>query len=153
MVDMVKKLHKKSELLNPGEKVLGASTVTAVGQFKKNVAFGAVGGVVGAVVGAKMAGKAEAAEAGSMADSFPSLSQAILAISDQRWILFEQSLMSGGPKEIVAEWPHGEITGLDIEKGKLTSKVSVNFADGSAAQVEAVKGSKPEKLVEAAASL
>jgi hypothetical protein len=154
MVDMVKKVHKKGgELLNAGETVLGAATVTEAGQFKKSVAFGAIGGAVGAAVGHAMKGKGDEADAGTMADSWPQMKQSILALSDQRWILFEQGMMSGGPKSVVAEWPHSAIQGIEIEKGKLTSKLNVIFSDGSAAQVEAVKGAKPEKLVEAAAAL
>ncbi len=104
MVDMVKKIHKKgAEHLNLAEKIQAAAVVQAVGQFKKQVAFGAVGGLVGAAIGQAIGGKADGAEAGSMADSFPSAKQAILAISDQRWILFEQSVMSGGPKGVLAE--------------------------------------------------
>ena len=88
MVDMVKKLNKKSsELLLPGEELKGACVVMAVGQFKKTVAFGAIGGLVGAAVGNAIGGKAEEAPQGSMADSFPQLKQAILAVSDHRWIL------------------------------------------------------------------
>ncbi len=154
MVDMAKKIHKKgSEFLNPGEKIIAASTVQAVGQFKKQVAFGAIGGVVGMAVGSAMAGKAEETEAGSLADSFPQHKQAILALSDQRWIVFEQSLMSGGPKALSAEWSHDQITGIELEAGKLTSKVNVVFADGSIAQVEAVKAAKPDQLADAARKL
>ncbi len=53
------------------------------------------------------------------------------------------------PKALSAEWPHDQITGIDIEKGKLTCKVNVVFADGSTAQVEALKAAKPEQLAEA----
>lgn len=153
MVDMVKKIHKKgAEHLNLAEKIEGAAVVQAVGQFKKQVAFGAIGGVVGAAVGQAVKGKAKETEAGSMADSFPNAKQAILAISNQRWILFEQSLMSGGPKGILAEWPLDQIVAIELEKGKLTSKVNVVFSDGSIAQVESVKGAKPKSLAEAAAA-
>lgn len=154
MVDMVKKLHKKNgDLLQPGETILGAATVTAVGQFKKNVAFGAVGGLVGAAVGNAIKGKAPEPEQGTMADAFPQVKQAILAVSDQRWIVFEQSMMSGAAKAVIAEWPHETIQTLEIEAGKLTSKIDVVFADGSVAQVEAVRAAKPQDLVDAAAAL
>lgn len=150
MVDMVKKIHKKSaDLLEDGEQVRAACVIMAVGQFKKSVAFGAIGGVVGAAVGAAVGGKGEEAEAGSMADSFPDGRQQILALSDRRWIVFEQSAMSGAAKAIKAWWPLDAIAGVDIEKGRLTSKLDVRFSDGSVAQVESVKGAKPEKLVEA----
>ncbi len=153
MVDMVKKVHKKgAEFLNAAEKIEGAAVVQAVGQFKKQVAFGAVGGLVGAAIGQAVKGSAEKAESGSLADSFPNAKQAILAISNQRWILFEQSVMSGGPKGVLAEWPLDQIVRIDLEKGKLTSKVNIIFSDESIAQVEAVKGAKPEALAEVAAA-
>ena len=154
MVDMVKKLHKKSSgLLNPEEEILGACAVMSVGQFKKTVAFGAVGGLVGAAVGQAIRGKADQTESGSMAESFPELRQAILAVSNQRWIVFEQSAMSGGAKAVAAQWPHEAIDGLEITKGALTSKLDVRFSDGSVAQVEAVRAAKPHKLVEATSNL
>ncbi|MCB0996420.1 MAG: hypothetical protein KDB21_15090 [Acidimicrobiales bacterium] len=154
MVDMVKKVHKKgSEFLRPGEQLLAACVVSTVGQFKKTVAFGAVGGVVGAAVGSAIAGKAPAAEAGSMADSFPLRKQSILGLSAQRWVLFEQSAMSGAPKGVLGEWGHDQITGIDVEPGKLTSRINLHFADGSTATLEAVKAAKPDTLVGAAATL
>jgi len=150
MVDMAKRIHKKgAEFLQPGEKILAATVIGAVGQFKKSVAFGAIGGLAGTAVSSAIKGEAEKAESGSMADSFPRHRQAILALSDQRWLLFEQGAMSGGPKSLSAQWPHDQITGIEVEKGKLTSKVGVVFVDGSTTQVEAVKGAKPERLSQA----
>ncbi len=152
MADMVKRIHKKgAEFLNPGEQVLAASVVMPVGGFKKTVAFGAVGGVVGAAVGAF--GDGDNPEPDTMAESFATNKQAILALSNQRWILFEQGSMSGAVKGVSGEWSHADISSIEIEKGKLLHKVNVSFSDGSVAKVEAVKASKPEKLVEAAASL
>lgn len=153
MVDMVKKIHKKSaNLLNPDEEVLGATVISPVGQFKKTVAFGAVGGLVGAAVGQAIGGKAEAPAGGTMAEAFPAAKQAIFARSNQRWVLFEQSLMSGAAKDVLAQWPLDQIQGLQLEKGKLTSRIDIQFSDGSVAQVEAVKGARPDRFVEAAAN-
>ena len=65
MVDMVKKIHKKSgDLLEDGEQLQAASVIMAVGQFKKTVAFGAIGGAVGAAVGAAIGGKGEGRRSG-----------------------------------------------------------------------------------------
>ena len=52
-----------------------------------------------------------------------------------------------------AQWPHDQITAIEVEMGKLTSKVGVVFVDGSTAQVEAVKGAKPEQLSEAVSQI
>jgi len=123
VVDMVKKVHKKgAQFLQPEEQVLGATVVNGVGQFKKSVAFGAIGGVVGMAVGQAMKGKSEAPDEGTMAESLPVTKQAILAVSNQRWILFEQSAMSGAPKGVVLS--HKNLMGnvkqisdvLDVEK-------------------------------------
>lgn len=153
MVDMAKKLHKKNaDLLHLGEQVLGAAVVSKVGQFKKNVAFGAIGGLVGAAVAGSTGRKAAEIEAGTMAESFPEIRQAILALTDQRWILFEQSLMSGAAKSVITEWPLDAISGLSMEKAKLNHRIDVVFADGSVVQVESVKAAKPGALVEVAAA-
>ena len=148
MVDMAKKIQKKSpELLNPDEQVLGACVVLPVGQFKKNVAFTAVGGAVGAAIGQAVGGKATPSAEGSLADTLKVTRQAILAITNQRWVLFEQGLMSGGAKSVQGQWPHDHIDRLEFEKSRLTSRIDVVFADGSVAQLEAVKGARPERLV------
>ncbi len=151
MADMVKRIQKKgAEYLQPGEQIRGACVVMSVGQFKKTVAFGAIGGAVGAAIGASGRNKQEA-PAGSMAELFPAVRQSILAVSDQRWILFDQGSMTGGIKGISAEWPREQIHAIELEKRKMTSLLSLRFSDGSTAQLEAVKGSKPQRLVEAAA--
>ena len=109
------------------------------------------GGVVGAAVGNAIGGKSESPTPDSLAQGFPDIRQAILALSDRRWILFEQSAMSGAAKAITAQWPLDVIDGLDMEKGKLTSKLTLRFVDGSFVQLEAVRAAKPDRLVEAAA--
>jgi hypothetical protein len=152
MVDMAKKILKKSpELLNPDEDVLGACVVLPVGQFKKNVAFGAVGGAVGATIGQRVSGKAVPSPERTMAETLRVSRQSILAVTNQRWVLFEQGLMNVGAKSVQAQWTHQQIDRLDFEKSRLTSRIDVVFADGSIAQLEAVKGARPERLVEAVA--
>ena len=153
MVDIAKKVNKKSELLQQGEIALAASTLMKKGQFKKSVAAGAIGGVVGHLAAQRMNAGDQDVLDDSMADAFPQLPQSILALTDQRWILFEQSVMSGGPKAIVTSWTHEEIHGVDLEKGKLMSKLTVTFADGSAVTLESPKANKPERLVEAAGTV
>lgn len=156
MVDMAKKIHKKSpNLLNPGEEVLAATVVSPVGQFKKTVAFGAVGGLVGAAVGQIIGGKHEAPVEGGMADGFPAAKQAIFALTDQRWVVFGQSLVTGVAKDVLAQWPLDQIQGVELEKGKgrgnLVNRIDIRFGDGSVAQVEAVKAARPDRFVEVVA--
>lgn len=150
MVDMVKRIKKKCpEAILPGEELLAASVVGSTGQFKKNVAFGAIGGLAGAAVGHAMSGKGTDAAPGPMAGPFTVGKQAILAVTDQRWILFEQGGMSGSPKEIQAQCSRADAV-LSIERGRLVSKLRMRFTDKSLIEMESVNGAKPGKLVDAA---
>ena len=85
-----------------------------------------------------------------MADAFPQMTQSIFGLTNQRWILFEQSAMSGGPKEIVSTWDHDAIASVSVEKGKLMAKPTIAFHDGSTVELEAPKANKPGELVEEA---
>ncbi len=154
MVDVAKKVRKQGgEFLHPGEEVLAATVINPVGSFKKNVAFGAVGGLVGVAIGSAVSRNGEEPEAGTSAESFPVGKNALLALTDRRWLLFELGTMSGKVKGLAGEWPHEHIASLSGEKGRLTTVISVEFADGSVAQVEAVKGVKPEDLIQASTRL
>ena len=51
-----------------------------------------------------------------MAESFAVTKQAILAVSNQRWILFEQSAISGAPKSVSAECTHDAIRASKPER-------------------------------------
>lgn len=151
MVDMVKKVNKKgAEMLLPGETVLAACPMQPVGSFGKQVSMGAVGGLAGAAIGSRMGRSVAVADEGTIADSFPA-GNVILAVTDQRVIAFEQSAMSGGPKAIGAEWRRDQISGLTLEKKKMTMRAELTFADGSVASGEIIRAAKPEKLAEALA--
>jgi|GEM_PF-1856271 len=151
MVDMAKKVNKKgAEYLNAGETVVAATVIMKPGQFKKNVAFSAIGGVAGAVIANRAGTSDEDASDDTLAASFPLLKQSILAISNQRWIVFEQSPMSGGPKSVSATWTHDQITGLKSETGKVTGSMELTFSDESSIAVEVLKASKPAAFIEAA---
>lgn len=144
MADMVKRINKKCpEALLTGEELVAACIVSPPGQFKKSVAFGAVGGAVGAAIGLAVAGRSTSTQAATLASTFELNKQSILALSNQRWILFDQGSFSGSPKGIAGQWPKDEIIGLKVAEGKLTSHIELHFADGSVADVEAVRGSKP----------
>lgn len=150
MVDIAKKVNKKSELMERGESCVAASGILKAGQFNRSVAAGAIGGIVGHAVAAAMNRGEGGTEDGTMADTFPTLNQAILALTDRRWIVFEQSAMSGGPKAIRAEFAHGDITDLEVEKGKLMNRLTLRFVDGSDITMEAPKANKPQQLIDAA---
>ena len=153
MVDMAKKVNKKSELLNAGEQCVAATIVMQKGHFKKSVTAGAIGGVVGAGIAAAMNKGDDEVTEGTMADGFLPQNDAILALTDQRWVVFSKSVMSGGPKEVISSMEHGDITAIDNQKGKLMNELTLHFSDGSALRVESPKANKPEKLVEARAAI
>ena len=148
MVDIAKKVNKKHELLQQGETALAATTLMKKGQFKKSVTAGAIGGVVGHLAAQRMNNGDEPVADGSMAGGFPQLPQSILALTNRRWILFEQSAMSGGPKGIVSTWDHGAIASVGVEAGKLMSTLTLSFTDGSAVELETPKANKPARLVD-----
>ncbi|MEM8707581.1 MAG: hypothetical protein AAGE98_14045 [Actinomycetota bacterium] len=153
MVDMAKKVNKKSELMNAGEQCLAATVIMQKGHFTKSVTAGAIGGVLGAGIAAAMNRGDDEVTDGTMADGFLAQSDAILALTDQRWLVFSKSVMSGGPKDLIGEAAHGDITALDNDKGKLMNELTLHFGDGSQLRVEAPKANKPEKLVEARATM
>ena len=151
MVDFAKKVTKKgAEFLLPGEEVVAACPMQPVGSFGKQVSMGAVGGLVGAAIGSRMGRNGEAAVAGTMADSFPG-GNLILAVTDQRFIAFEQSPMGGNPKSVAGEWPRDQVVGMTLEKKKMTMLAEITFSDGSTASGEIVRAAKPDKVAAALA--
>lgn len=152
MVDIAKKVNKKPELLERGESCVAATGILRAGQFNKSVAAGAIGGIVGHAVAAAMNRGEETTDEGTMADDFPRLHQAIFALTDRRWIVFEQSAMSGGPKSIDTVLAHDDITSLELENGKLMGRLTLTFRDGSDVTMEVPKANKPQKLIDASAT-
>lgn len=153
MVNMVRKVTKadrKAGLLLPGESVLAASAVGYVGQFQTTLAA-ANAGVAGLLHARSTADRATPAAAGSLATTWPALRSGILAVTDQRLVLFTQSLRTFGPKEVAAAWPRDRIHALTVESGKASEIVSVQFVDGSVAQMEAIVTARPELLATAIA--
>lgn len=150
MVDIAKKVNKKSELLEAGESCVAATGILKAGQFNKSVAVGAIGGIVGHAVAAAINRGEETVEQGTMADRFPRLNQAILALTTSRWVVFEQSAMSGGPKAVHTALSHDDIASIEMEKGKLMNRLTLTFRDGSDVTMEAPKANKPQQLIDAA---
>lgn len=153
MVDFAKKVQKKgAEFLQPGEQVTAAVPWQKPGSLGKQVAFSS-GGLVGAAVYAATNRNKSDESAGPSAADILGGKAAIVAITDRRVIAFAQSSMSGNPKEILGEWPHTEITGLDLEKQKLTYRATLSFGDGSVVEGEIVRAGKPEQFAEAVAAI
>ncbi len=147
MVDMVKKVNKKSEFLDLGETVLAASAVGEVGQFQKVLAAG--NGVLARADAHRNADRAPALAAGTLSASWPALKAGILAVTDQRLILFEQSKLHFGPTGVAGSWPRQQIAGVTVAEGKASTLVNIQFSDGSTAQMESIVTAKPELLAAA----
>ena len=105
----------------------------------------------------KMADKRTAhldgADASGKAASIPENQQLVIGVTDQRVLFFEQGVMSGNPKELVATFPIADIHEISLEKHKMTYSLTIRFVDNSARMVECVKMAKPQTVVDAFAKL
>lgn len=138
MANWVKKIEKAvGGDLQPGEQVRAGVVVQPVGTAKKAMARG-VGGLAGAAIASRMGkGGEDAGEATSgIADEFPE-SQLVLGITSTRLAVWGHSTMSGKPTGLKLSIPLGDVLGIETEPGKVTHRVTIRFADGSAAVFEA----------------
>ena len=153
MVDFAKKVQKKgAEFLHPGEQVVAAVPFQKPGSFGKQVALSS-GGVVGAAVYAAANRQKDNDLVGAGAADLFAGQQCILALTNTRFLAFSQSAISGSPKELLGEWPHDKVVGIDLEKQKLTHKAVVRFTDGTVAEGEIVRAAKPEAFVKVLSSV
>ena len=150
LVDMVKKVDKARDALGlpANEQILMACTVNPRG----TVGAAAVGGLVGAAIASRIDKKAREAAGDGTASTWPG-GRSIMAITSERLVLCKVSALSGKPTEISAAWPHDEIAGIEVEKGRTAYPFSVVFRDGSAAQAEGAKGSGADRIGEVAAQI
>lgn len=144
-----KKIAKVSDqFFLPGEQLVDAITAQPVGGFKKQVG-GAQLGIIGAVVSHKLAEKAQdkiGAESVAPLTPFPPVG--LVALTDQRLVVFKQSAMTGKPNEILAEYSRGSIAGMTYEKKKVTSNVTLSFIDGTSVTFETINVAKPDEFVD-----
>jgi hypothetical protein len=142
---MLDKAFRKSvaPYLEPGEELLNLSIVQGKGMMKAMVGGGALGA---AAVGAYKDRKGrEAAEDGSVQLA----SKMGLAVTPRRLLIFK----GGGAlmlkaKELLAEFPIGEVESISVGKGAITKPISIT-AGGQSFQVEAAKAVNTDKLVDA----
>ena len=154
MPDFVKKIKKaRPDELQAGEELLAATIGQPSGTFSRQ----ALGGIVGVMAAKKMADKREAtlegADATGLAASIPQNQQLVIAVTDQRVLFFEQGVMSGNPKELVATFALTDVHEIALEKHKMTYSLTVRFSDNSARLVECVKMAKPQTVVDAFAKV
>ncbi|MEE9414648.1 MAG: hypothetical protein V3V01_05135 [Acidimicrobiales bacterium] len=152
MIDFAKKIRKScaADLLD-GEEVHAATFVQPSGAIRRQVAFGAVGGAVGAGIAALVTSgtsNEEDAPSEGMAVDIPA-GKAVLGITDQRFLVFGHSALSGKPKGLNAAFPLDQIMSLEHESGKLTGKLVVTFADETNIEFDVMKTVKPGPFVEA----
>ena len=150
MPDFVKKIKKaRPDDLEAGEELLAATIGQPSGTFSRQ----ALGGIVGVMAAKKMADKREAqldgADASGLAAAIPQNQQLVIGVTDQRVLFFEQGVMSGNPKELVATFAHMDVHEISLEKHKMTYSLTVRFSDNSARMLECVKMAKPQSVVDA----
>ncbi len=145
LVNVQKKIRKSAAKLGlaPGEEHRGACTTNPTGSVTRMAIGTGVGGAVGAAVATATAVDTPTAE--GMAAGYPE-GQMFLAVTSQRVIVCPVAQMSGKPKEIAAEWPIRDVTGISVEKGKLAHPTTIRFRDGSTALIEAARGSGVESV-------
>lgn len=152
MIDFAKKIRKNCAAdLEPGEEVLAGTFVQPPGAIRKQVALGALGGAVGLLAGEKLASKRqedspESSDEGFVVD-IPA-GKAVLGVTDRRFLVFGHSTLSGKPKGLNAAFSLDQVQSVELESGKLTGKLLVTFADGTAIDFDVVKTAKPGPFIE-----
>ncbi len=73
----------------------------------------------------------------------------VIGLSDRRLLFFTHGVMSGNPKELMAEFELPDVHEVTLEKHKMTYSLVIRFVDNSARLFECVKMSKPQTLVDA----
>ena len=150
LINITKKVTKAAGKLGIDETVEAACTTNPAGTMKVMLAK-ELTGLAGAVM-ASRSGSGEAMSTGNavagMADAFPS-DRCFLALTQHRLLAISMSAMTGGPKQIIAEWPRADVAALVVEKGTLAAPLQIAFSDGTAVQVEGAKGTDPGGLARA----
>ena len=148
--NVIKKFEKSRDQLgiSPDEQILvGCMT------DPKAVVGMAIGGVAGAAVQSAIDRKQDDRSTDEgLAAGWPT-GRHLLAITSQRVIVCRMSAMTGRPKEVVAEWPHGDIAAFEIEKKTTGYPFAITFVDGSVARGEGARGTGADLLGDTAASI
>jgi hypothetical protein len=149
MADWGKKIQKACGSELGGESVVSGLFVQPSGAMASAVARG-VGGVVGSMVAE--ARHKDASSADGTAASIPS-KNLVLGLTSSRLVVCGHAAMSGKPKGVEMSFPLSDVSGIDVEPGKISSKLSLAFADGSTKVFDAPKMGKPEEFVAAFAQV
>lgn len=149
MPDFVKKVTKSCpHELRAGEELLAATIGQPAGTFSRQALGGIVGLIAGKRTSDRRTGDLDGASEYGRAAVVPGHLQLVVGLTDQRLLFFEQGVMSGNPKHLVAAFPLDEVHELTLEKHKMTFSLVVRFVDNSARLFECVKMAKPQLLVD-----
>lgn len=148
MVDVAKRINKKSEQLLPGEAVTVGTFCSPTGSFGAAMAFGVVGMVVAEAKATKNAAKAVAAAPDAMASKIPG-AKTLVGLTQNRLVFFGFGAMVGGATDLVAAFDLSQIHSIDADHKAAKSIMTLTFADGSTRPFESVRGGKPKDFVEA----
>ena len=158
MVNFAKKVQKKAAQDLAGEPILDARVVQPAGLTMRNAILAGVTQQAGALIGSRVAqwqaersgAERQAIEdAGGMAVHFPT-DKCFFTLTDRRVLVHSFAAMSGNPKDLLATYGLADFAGMDAEQGKLVSKLTLYFADGSSMPLDVMKGGgDPQALVEA----
>jgi hypothetical protein len=140
MANYIKKVSKAAEGdLQPGEQITAGVFLQASGATGKAMARG-VGGLVGAAVASKLKSKddgtivSDSGIAATMPDG-----PIHVAVTSQRALVYSHGAMSGKPKDLKLTLQRGDIAGVALEPGKLTTQLTLMFSDGTGKVYEAPK--------------
>ncbi len=155
-----KTLQKRcSDQLDPGEQVTAGCFVQPAGAVARTMGLGAgqtIGTIAGGVLGEAGAKRRQEenddASEGGIAATFPT-DKAVLGLTNQRLVVFSHGTMNGKPKDLIASYPIDQLGGVELDKGKLSSKMLLRFTDGSAVDFDVPKAGSPDEFVGAVNAL
>ncbi len=152
--NVLKKVGKASADLGiaPDEEIRAACTTNPKGTMTRMMAKELGGAVAVLAAGRGSSTSTEPPPGGGLSERFPA-GQHYVVVTDRRLLVCTLTLMTGRPKEVVAEWPIAEVLGIVTEKGRLAIPLTIAFADGSAVCVEAARGTGGDTLAPAFDSL
>ena len=149
MVDYAKKLRKSvGDDFEAGEEILDARIVQPAGTAFRQAMAGGAFAQFGS--GAKIlverynaqhdnAERSRLDDQGGMAAALPT-KKCYFTLTDRRVMMHSFGTMSGAPKELLVSHPLTDFAGMDAAKGKLVSKLTLWFVDGSTMTFDVFKG-------------
>jgi hypothetical protein len=156
MGDYSEKLAKHAAgVLQRDEHLLAGVRAMAKGHTK-GAAAGGLGGAVGALAAGalqKRSARKQTEQTSGLAAMFPKDPMVAIGVTDQRLLVFQRSQMTGGSKDLQAEFPLARVASMTRTQSRVMLQkipgVLVAFDDGSSIELEIAKLDKPDRLLEA----